>query len=225
MAEKGKVEKRIDELRKIKEDKDSGKIFCIPFENYPKLSGMVPGLIPGQMFLITASSGVGKTQFAKALAVRESLNFAMKNNVDLQVIYFALEESKAEFIDTMICNHMSSKGIKMDLLLLQGFRNKSIDEATLLAIEKEMPYVEELLSKIDIVDSIYNPFGLYSYCRDIADKNGTHHYEDREFIKKKSDGTIEKTKTKVYSHYVPDNPNRVTVVITDHIGLSNRRLI
>lgn len=137
----------------------------------------------------------------------------------MNIIYFALEESKEEFIDTMICNHMSSKGVQMDLLLLQGFRANSIDQKTMDAIEKEMPYVEQLLSRIDIVDSIYNPYGLYSYCRDVADKQGTHIYEDREFIKKKSDGSVEKTKVKVYSHYVPDDPNKINIVITDHIGL------
>lgn len=225
----GKVEKRIEELKGIKKEKDSGKIFCIPFKNYPKLTTSVPGLIPGQMFLCTASSGVGKTQFSKALAVREPLDFAIKNNIDLNIIYFALEESKEEFIDTMICNHMSSKGIQMDLLLLQGFRANSIDQKTMDAIEKEMPYVEKLLSRIDIVDSIYNPYGLYSYCRDVADRQGTHVYEDREFIKKKVDKdpgsdtfgqqVVEKTMTKVYSHYVPNDPNKINIVITDHIGL------
>lgn len=216
---KGKVEKRVEELIKIKLEKDSGKIFCIPFNNYPKLTTSVPGLIPGQMYLCTAASGVGKTQFSKALAVREPLDYALKNNIDLNIIYFALEESKDEFIDTMICNHMSSKGIQMDLLLLQGFRSKSLSQETLNAISAEMPYIEKLLSKIDIVDSIYNPYGLYTYCRDVADKHGSHHYEDRDFIKKKSDGTIETTSVKVYSHYVPNDPNRINIVITDHIGL------
>ncbi len=29
----GKVEERVAELRKIKEDKEAGKLFCIPFQN------------------------------------------------------------------------------------------------------------------------------------------------------------------------------------------------
>ena len=34
----GKVANRIRELEQIKTDKESGKTFYIPFENYPKLS-------------------------------------------------------------------------------------------------------------------------------------------------------------------------------------------
>lgn len=58
IGKKKKVEKRVEELKKIKEEKDKGRIFCIPFENYPKLTKSVPGIIPGQMYLCTAASGV-----------------------------------------------------------------------------------------------------------------------------------------------------------------------
>ena len=63
----GKVEDRVIELRKIKEDKEAGKLFCIPFQNYPKLATSVPGIVPGMITMITAGSGVGKTQVTKAL--------------------------------------------------------------------------------------------------------------------------------------------------------------
>ena len=99
--EKGKVESRVEDLRKIKEEKDAGKLFCIPFQNYPKLAQSVPGIVPGMITMITAGSGVGKTQVAKALAVREPLEYAVKNNMKLKIFYFALEESKQEFVDTI----------------------------------------------------------------------------------------------------------------------------
>ena len=40
--------------------------------------------------MITAASGVGKTQLAKALAVREPLEYARKHDVNLKILYFAL---------------------------------------------------------------------------------------------------------------------------------------
>ena len=55
----GKVESRVNDLRKIKDDKDAGKLFCIPFQNYPKLATSVPGIVPGMITMITAGSGVG----------------------------------------------------------------------------------------------------------------------------------------------------------------------
>lgn len=226
----GKVRQRVDELKKIKARKDSGAIFCIPFENYPKLSQSVPGVVPGMIQMITASSGVGKTQAAKALYVREPLEYALKHNINLKIFYFALEESEQEFIDTMICNFISSRcNINMDLLTLQGFRDKSLPQDKMDLIDKYIDDVEALLDKVEIVDSVYNPTGIYKYCRDYADKHGTHVFEDREFIKNKVDVNPSSPtygqkitvteKAKVYSHYVPDDPNAFVIVIVDHMSL------
>jgi len=220
----GKVKERVEELKKIKSNNDSGQIFCIPFKNYPKLMKSVPGVVPGMIQMVTAGSGVGKTQMTKALYVREPLEYALKNNINLKIFYFALEESEQEFIDTMICNFISSRcNIDMDLLTLQGFREKSLDQDKMDLIDAHIDDIELLLEKVEIIDSVYNPTGIYKYCRDYADKNGTHHYEDREFIKKKidEDGNeyTKKEMTKVYSHYVPDDPNAFTIVIVDHMSL------
>lgn len=215
----GKVNKRVKSLINIKKEKDAGKIFCIPFVNYPKLTQSVPGIIPGMMTLITAASGIGKTQVAKALAVREPLEYCLKHGKKIKIIYFALEESREEFIDTMICNYISGKGIRVDLLTLQGYKEKSLDQNTLDAISKYMPEIEKLLENVDIVDSIYNATGMYKYCRDFADRNGKHFYEDREFIKSKKDGTTERIMTKVYSHYTPNDPDLNVIVICDHLSL------
>ena len=220
----GKVVQRLNDLKKIKADKDSGKIFCIPFENYPKLATSVPGVVPGMIQMVTAGSGVGKTQVTKALYVREPLEYALKHNINLKIFYFALEESEQEFIDTMICNFISSRcDVRMDLLTLQGYRKKSLDDGLMKLIDAHINDIEKLLEKVEIIDSVYNPTGIYKYCRDHADKNGTHHYEDREFIKNKLDdkGNFIQVKEmkKVYSHYVPNDPNAFTIVIVDHISL------
>ena len=224
MKKQGKVRNRLDELKTIKSDKDSGKIFCIPFENYPKLSTSVPGVVPGMIQMVTAGSGVGKTQVTKALYVREPLEYALKHGLNLKIFYFALEESESEFIDTMICNFISARcNVRMDLLTLQGYRDKSLDQGFINLIDKHIDEIEALLDKVEVIDSVYNPTGIYKYCRDYADKNGTHHYEDREFIKKKvdEDGSFytKKETQKVYSHYVPNDPNAFTIVIVDHMSL------
>lgn len=226
----GKVERRVLELKKIKSEKDAGKIFCIPFENYPKLNKSIPGVVPGMIQMVTAGSGVGKTQLTKALYVREPLEYAMKHNLNLKIFYFALEESEQEFIDTMICNYISKMAkVRVDLLTLQGYREKSIDQKLIVIIDTYMPDIEKLLENVEIIDSVYNPTGIYKYCRDYADKNGTHHFEDRDFIKKKIDKdpdsptygkmiTVTET-TKVYSHYTPNDPNAFVIVVVDHMSL------
>jgi len=220
----GKVRSRVNELKKIKSDKDSGKIFCIPFENYPKLTESVPGVVPGMIQMVTAGSGVGKTQVTKALYVREPLEYALKHGINIKIFYFALEESSQEFIDTMICNYISSKcKVKMDLLTLQGYRAKSLGQSEMDLISNHIDEIEDLLKNVEVIDSVYNPTGIYKYCRNHADNNGEHVYEEREFIKNKirPDGTkyTVKEKTNVYSHYVPDDPNAVVIVVVDHMSL------
>ena len=226
----GKARLRLQGLKDIKSKKDSGQIFCIPFENYPKLSLSVPGVVPGMIQMVTAGSGVGKTQLTKALYVREPLEYALKNNINLKIFYFALEESQQEFIDTMICNFISSRcKVRMDLLTLQGYRKNSLQQDYMDLIDKHIDEIEDLLKNVEIIDSVYNPTGIYKYCRDYADKNGTHFYEDRKFIKRKIDRDSESPTfgqeivttemTKVYDHYVPNDPNAFTIVIVDHISL------
>jgi hypothetical protein len=170
--------------------------------------------------MITASSGVGKTQTAKALAVREPLEYAMKHDINLKILYFALEESKQEFIDSMICNYISIHcKIKIDILTLQGYREHALDDDIMNLIEHHMKDIEKMLSNVEIIDSVYNPTGIYKYCRDFADKNGTHHYENRDFYKRNSKGEEIVEKTKVYSHYTPDDPNLVVIAVVDHMSL------
>ena len=53
----GKVKERVLELEKIKLDKENGKLYCIPFQNYPKLAQSVPGIVPGMITMVTAGSG------------------------------------------------------------------------------------------------------------------------------------------------------------------------
>jgi replicative DNA helicase len=220
----GKVESRVNDLRRIKDEKDAGKLFCIPFQNYPKLATSVPGIVPGMITMITAGSGVGKTQVAKALAVREPLEYAVKNNMKLKIFYFALEESKQEFVDTMICNYVSQKsGLQIDILALQGYREKSIDAKIMLIIETYVEEMEELLQNVEVIDSVYNPTGIYKYLRNYADKNGTHHFDEKIFIKNKIDEdgrkyTVEE-KVRPYSHYVPNDPTQMTIVVVDHMSL------
>jgi hypothetical protein len=119
----------------------------------------------------------------------------------------------------MICNYVSSKGIQLDLLTLQGFRTQALTDEAMKSIEKHLDDIESLLESVEVIDSVYNATGIYKYCRDYADKNGKHIYEKREFIKKKADGTIEKEIVKVYSHYVPNDQNSITIVVVDHLSL------
>ena len=84
---------------------------------------LYPGIVKGIMYKVTAGSGVGKTQLAKALFVFAPLNYLRQNpdsKIKIKIFYFALEESEEEFIDTLICNQLAIKfGIRMDVMTLK----------------------------------------------------------------------------------------------------------
>lgn len=190
-----------------------GRYNSIPFENFPSLNKYVPGIMKGTHYIITANSGIGKTQFAKQLFVFEPYKF-IKNHPEaglkLKILYFVLEESKDEFMLGLISNRLQEVyGLSYSVLDLQSF-DKPLPEDVIQKISECREYFQELSDSIEVIDTISNPTGIYKYVREYSRQHGTHHYRTIQ---------INGTDTKVYSHYEPDDPNEYVVVIVDHISL------
>ena len=215
----GKTGDRIKQLREISKERDSGRLFAIPFyHRHPKLSKIVPGIVKGILYKITAQSGVGKTQLTKDLFCITPLEYLRANpdtNLKVKIFYFALEESEEEFIDSLICNRLATKhGIRVDAIMLRGLKEDYANEEILKKIEDCEADVDFYMEHIEVVDSVYNPTGMYKYCRSYSEKVGTHHWETKTFVK---NGVA--TDEKVYSHYVQDDPDLHVICIADHISL------
>jgi replicative DNA helicase len=220
-------------VNKIEEKRvnlSEGKFNCIPFtDKFPKLSTVLPGIIKGIQYKVTASSGVGKTQLAKYLFVRTPYDFIKahpKAGLKLKVLYFALEESKEEFINTMIVAWLADTyGIEIDVLKLNSML-EPLEDGIVEKIREGREYFDDLFSMVDVVDSVSNPYGLYKYCRDYSNANGTHYWTqleavsdaERKFITHDQYEKSSKEGWK-YSHYVPKDEHEYVIVITDHISL------
>jgi replicative DNA helicase len=222
--EKKDVKKRIDEIRDISKKRAEGELFCIPFyHKHPKLSKIVPGIVKGILYKVTAQSGVGKTQFTKEMFCITPLEFIRQNpdtNIKVKIFYFALEESKAEFIDTLLSNRLATKyNIRIEPLMLKGIHKNYLSEDILAKLEDCEKDVQYYMDHIEIVDSEYNPTGMYKYCRHYSEQVGKHIWENRTFQKRDSSGTIIETVEPAYVRYEPDDPNLHVIVIADHISL------
>lgn len=214
----GRLEERIEELRVIARLRDEGHLFCIPFyDRHPKLAKIIPGVIKGILYKITAQTGAGKTQFTKEMFCITPLEFLRQNpelDMKVKIFYFALEESEEDFIDALIVNRLATKfNIRVETTMLKGLQEKYPDKELLDKIEECKEDVNWYLEHIEIIDSVYNPTGIYKYCRDYSERVGTHHWEDKEFMKKGI-----KEVEKVYSHYTPDDPSEHVIVIVDHLS-------
>lgn len=220
----GNVKERIEQIKKNKALRDAGKVLCIPFnEKFPKLSKSVPGIIKGIMYKVTAGSGVGKTQFTKDVFCITPLEY-MRNhpesNIKVHILYFALEENESEFINGLLSKRIADKyKVHIDPIELEGYREKYPDEQLIEMLEDCEEDVQFYMNHITVIDSTYNPTGMYKFCRTVSEEHGKHHWEEKTFYKVNKDGEKIQTTEKIYSHYVPNDPDMHFIVIGDHISL------
>jgi|TARA_R110000850_G_scaffold34024_2_gene92255 hypothetical protein len=220
-------------IQRNKKSLEDGKPNCIPFEWFPKLRKVIPGIIRGTNWIVTAGSGVGKTQFSKHNFVFKPIEW-VKNNpntgIKLKILYFALEESKEEFMNTLISNKLyADYQLEIDVMSLQSMGDTPITDDIIEKIKKCKDYFNDLEEYLEIVDTISNPTGIYKYVRDYSIQNGVHYYYNFKNDKQKYNpityNAYAALKAKgessdyAYCHYIPNDPNEYVEVIVDHFSL------
>jgi KaiC/GvpD/RAD55 family RecA-like ATPase len=198
-----KVQKRVDEYHRNRREVLAGTKKNIPFAGLSKMIKYVPGIIPGIMYKITSGSGAGKTQFAKFAFVYQPIFYSIKHSINYRVIYFALEESREEFIDGLFIHIlMRVFKVKVDRFTLNGTGGNMLTAVELEYVEKAKFYVKQAMEFITVVDNCYTPTQMYNKCREFAEKNGTF--------------TID---SKGMETYKANDPSQVVLIVTDHISL------
>jgi len=204
------ADERIKKLKQNYEQKKQGIVNIVPFYNhFPRLSEYLPGMFKGSINTLMAPTGVGKTKAAKYFTVL--MPHMIKKQLpkfDYHTIYFALEESKEEFIDNLFIYLLKMRyNISIDYATLNSYTNKAPSAEVFKRMEECREEVNEILSNTTIYDSIHNPTGLYNACKDYADANGEHVYKKVNF-----------SKHRIYDKYIPSN-NKFVIVVVDHISL------
>jgi len=177
---------------------------------FPRLSKYVAGFRRGVNVCLSASSGVGKTTLAKFMLI-SFVDWSIKYDIPLQVKYFALEESKEIFLTTVVIHKLHSlHGIRIDLDDILSNREKPISDDIIQKIEDiERDYISLFLERVEIIDYIDNPTGIYKHCREALEKLGTIEYTEIE-----KDDKIEKIPT----GYSYNDPNQYFIIFIDHLG-------
>lgn len=198
-----KVQKRVDDYYKNRSDVLAGRKKNIPFSGLGKLLKYVPGIIPGIMYKITSGSGAGKTQFAKFAFVYQPILFAIKHNVNYRVLYFALEESREEFIDSLFIHVLKRvHKIEIDRFTLNGSGGSMLTQVELDFVEKAKYSVNLIMKHIIVIDNKYKPTDMYNVCRTYAEQEGKF--------------TID---TRGREIYTANDPSQIVLVVTDHLSL------
>jgi len=200
------VDKLYQKLLKAKQDRLDGIHHSIPF-NIPGLQEKLYGIRKGFQYIVTAGSGIGKTQFTKAAFVFNAIRFAKEHNIDLKIYYFALEESKDQFIlSTISATVKKETNLEISLAELQSLGDKILSDTNIQVISKYLPYVKDIYSKVVILDTLYEPSEMVSYVTTDLLSRGKLIEE------------VDEEGEKVF-RYHPHNPYAFNLVVVDHIGL------
>lgn len=206
-----------DQILFNKNNLEGGKPNCIPFP-FKRFRQYLPGIMKGIPYLITASSGVGKSQITKFLflmSVHRFLKECPESGMKIKVIWFALEESKEMFILSLISHQLKDKyGITIPMIDLLSYRDVPLSTDTLIKIKDCEEDINEILELVDIVDNISNPTGMYKYVRD-NHLLKTGHTVDKEILETTDGVTIKKN---IPGEYISDDGTWY-IVVADHIGL------
>jgi hypothetical protein len=186
---------------------------CIPFKSLPRFSEHMT-ITKGTYYLVTASSGVGKSRFVKDMFIHNPIEFCKKNNLGVDITLFSLEESIDRFYHLEICRQLYTKyGISINIkeLLSTGLRRLSTQH---LEYVKEIetnhfPYLRKNLNVMDIRDSDR----VYNYIMQKA--------KDKGRIITKTISTTAGT-IQIFDKYIPYKDEYVMFVL-DHIKLLSGR--
>jgi len=212
--------------------REAGKFIGIPlYLIFSKLGNVLPSLPRGSVWMISAASGIGKSKFARFLIrsiysiYKDHINRGKNPGFKPYFLVFMTEESKDDFKIALMASLVKKKyNYTLDKLKILSMAKEPLTDQELKYLEGIEPELIELLSFMEINDSISNPYGIYKYCRRISQERGKHYYV------KLKDGTgpidhiayealsLKNREYYKYSHYVPDDPEEYMMVMVDNLN-------
>lgn len=105
-------------------------------------------------------------------------------------------------------------GIIVDADVLHSRGEKPLPQHIVDKFPAVQTEIDIILNDCEIIDSIYNPTGLYKWARTITQKLGTHHNKIATFTDEKGVATNHE----VYSHYEPFDKNQQVLMVVDNLN-------
>jgi replicative DNA helicase len=199
-------------IKENKERAEKGLSNVIPAK-FTRFQQFVPGIDRKKYIIITASSGVGKSKYAKYMYVMNAYEQYLKdpNAFQLKIFYFCLEESKEAFMNSLISYKLFTDHglmIPSDDLNSKLF---GVTDEVLGYIEQLQSYFDEFEKVVEVVDWYQVPYAMSKYVSDYCESVGTWSW--REYTK--PDGT----KEKAHDYFTYNEPNKYVIAVFDHINL------
>lgn len=213
----GGVNAVLQNLYKRKHNIDNGGINCIPFPS-PRLRKYLPGTEQEQFVVITASTKIGKTQFASYLYIYSVLEycFTHQDQCSCHIIYFPLEESTSRITE----RYMSHLLWQLNKIRVPPTELRSTDAENpvpdkILKLLETKPYKDRLEffeRCVEFDTENFNPTGIRNKCIDYAKSVG-------KVVSHKVKTHDEANEVEVFDEYIPDDPNHFKIMFLDHLSL------
>lgn len=202
---------------------------CIPF-SLERLSSVVPGIIPGEYYLVTGNSGSAKSKITRNLFIHEPYLYVKSHpelDIKFDVLYWSLEEDTVKVYNSEISRLLKAKNNTnlgyRDLMSI-GY-NSRLSEQDIEDIKELREEFNEWKKHIYVFDSSEaNPTGIMKKIESFAYHIGRYYKKDgtpfsdteMEEVRKGKGEWIKQVWT-----YRTDHPRHYIVILIDHIGLVN----
>lgn len=168
------------------------------------------GIRKSMYYLVGGLTGSGKTSFIDDAFVLnpfdwyyENAVLSKKTDIKLHIWYRSMERSRTYKLAKWLARKIFvDKGIELQVSKLLGWYGEKLTDEEVLLIKEYEPYMDEMEKVVEIIDGAENPVGIAKELKAYA----------------LTIGKIVKT-GEFTTKYVPDDPNLITMVVIDHIGL------
>jgi len=211
-------ERAIEKMSANRQRALDGGVNCIG-NSFERFSNYWPGVEKGRYYIVTASSGVGKSKFAKKMFVFDTVDQVLAHpewNIDLHIKYYCLEESKVNFMQTLMSYKMYQKDRTRVSVTEMNSIGTIADESFIEETKKWHRYWTKFEQIVDIIDDIRHPTGIFKHAEEWLLKNGHWAFTEREFTNNENGAKYNK---QVRDYYIPNHPDRYTIIVVDHISL------
>jgi len=193
-------------IREVDEGRE-GRAVWIPMA-FPKI-GENMEIAPRSYTLVGGASGTGKTALVHQLYILSPYNWYIKNrhqsDVKLKIVLRNMERPFHLLLTKWVAVYLHAKyGLLCDtrFLMGRGQQKSKVSDELYEKVCEGFDYFKIMCEDvIDVRSKIENPTGIANHVRGIAEDQG-------KFVK------LDKYRTR----YIPNDENRITLVILDHIG-------
>jgi len=211
-----------EELEKNKLLREQGKDIVIPFP-FERFSKYVPGTQKGRYIIVTANSKIGKTKITDYIYLFNTIDFALsrKTNIKPKIFYFTLEISKEDKMKEAIAHKLYiDKGITLSTQQMESlFNDYILEDSKLDIIKSYKEYFQYFEETVTFIDNIRNPFGIYNYMRDYAEKKGKYFTRENVEIPMNMIKSNHKESMLSIDRYEPLNDDEYVIVIVDNFNI------